>query len=247
MRSTTRYRRAVSLALAFALLLAFGGHAALADGLAETTTGLGLDSSATLWGQPVTFTATVAPVTPGPTPPSGSVVFYDNFGALPTSQIGTALVDDAGQATLVLSDLKPGNHSISAVYGGDATFDPSTSNAVSLTVGTKIDVLSTFSLRRVTVFSLQPVYFGGENVSSPLLAVTARCVMPDSEIVPTACDVNAVETLDAPFSLVRRFSKTHRAYRFSLDTSNLTPSTSYFLLVQVDDDPALQVIPFTTR
>jgi len=81
---------------------------------------------------PVTLTAQLSP------PPfiaaTGTVTFYDqSVGA----QLGTAPVSANGQAVLTLSSMGPGVHSITASYGGDTIFPPSSSNAVSV----KIDEL----------------------------------------------------------------------------------------------------------
>ena len=75
-------------------------------------------------GQAVTFTATVT----GSGTPTGTVAFHDG-----TISIGTGTLS-AGQATLSTSTLSIGTHSITAIYQGDATFEPSTSPAVTQTV-----------------------------------------------------------------------------------------------------------------
>ena len=60
--------------------------------------------------------------------PTGTVAFHDG-----TISIGTGTLS-AGQATLSTSTLSIGTHSITAIYQGDATFEPSTSPAVTQTV-----------------------------------------------------------------------------------------------------------------
>ncbi len=77
-----------------------------------------------LLGQ-VTFTASISPVTPGAGIPTGTVQFKDggaNLGA-------PVALDAAGKASLTRSGLALGfgTHAITAVYGGDADFNPSTS------------------------------------------------------------------------------------------------------------------------
>jgi RHS repeat-associated protein len=73
----------------------------------------------------VTLTVTVASAVGTPT---GSVVFSDNGTALGTANLSS------GIATLSLSTLGVGTHSITAVYGGDGNFNSTTSAAVSETV-----------------------------------------------------------------------------------------------------------------
>ncbi len=93
---------------------------------------LGLESSSTVLtvspnpaapGQTVTLTATV---TPGAT---GTVTFFDG-----TASLGMAPVV-SGLASIQTSSLASGPHSLTAVYSGDATFAPSTSQVVTLNVG----------------------------------------------------------------------------------------------------------------
>ena len=75
-------------------------------------------------GQAVTFTATVS-ASQSAARPSGMVVFRDG-----AATIGTGALNSAGNATLTTSSLSIGNHGITAVYGGSANDDSSTSNAV---------------------------------------------------------------------------------------------------------------------
>lgn len=88
-----------------------------------TTTTLTLSASQVYPGQAVTMTATVAP-SGGAGAPTGTVAFFDGPSLLDT----VALVQVSGgsgyeyQAALETDDLTLGLHSITAIYGGDATF-----------------------------------------------------------------------------------------------------------------------------
>lgn len=75
-------------------------------------------------GQPVTFTATVAPGAGATGSPSGTVTFMDGATTLGSAPLS------AGTATFSTSSLGAGNHTITAVYGGDANFSTSTSPAL---------------------------------------------------------------------------------------------------------------------
>jgi hypothetical protein len=77
-------------------------------------------------GQSVMLTAVVSS---SASTPAGSVSFMDGSTAL-----GTATLDNTGTATLTLSTLSVGSHSITAVYAGDAAYVGSTSSATSETV-----------------------------------------------------------------------------------------------------------------
>lgn len=74
-----------------------------------STVGLGADVSPASCGAKVNFTATVSPA--GAT---GSVTFFDGAASL-----GTAALDGSGHATLSLTSLAVGTHSLTASYAGD--------------------------------------------------------------------------------------------------------------------------------
>ena len=96
---------------------------------AATTTALKSSKNPTVYGQSVTFTATVTASSPGSGTPSGSVTFLD--GGNP---IGTASLDGSGVATLATSSLSTTSHAITATYSGDGNFTTSTSSAVNQVV-----------------------------------------------------------------------------------------------------------------
>src|SRR5262249_51561030 len=81
-----------------------------------------------LFGQSVTFTATVNPVAPGTGTPSGSVTFLDGATTLGTETLS------GGAATFTTSALSVAGHPITASYGDDSTFNPSTSAVLTQTV-----------------------------------------------------------------------------------------------------------------
>ena len=85
--------------------------------LVTTTTTVSSSSPTSVYGQPVTFTATVTPDIPGAGVPTGQVVFLDGVTVLAIADL-----DTQGQATLTTSELAVGVHGILAVYGGDGTF-----------------------------------------------------------------------------------------------------------------------------
>jgi hypothetical protein len=91
------------------------------QGSLVTTTRLSASSTEVLPSQAVTFSAVVAPQS-GSNVPTGIVTFLDG-----TKSLGTAQLSASGAATLSLSSLSTGTHSITASYGGDANDSPSTS------------------------------------------------------------------------------------------------------------------------
>ncbi len=96
---------------------------------ASTTTSLtAVPAGGSSNGQSVTFTATVAPVSPGAGSPSGTVTFKDG-----TTAIGTGTLS-GGTATLTTSSLSTGSHNLTASYGGSTNFAAS-SGALTYSVG----------------------------------------------------------------------------------------------------------------
>jgi hypothetical protein len=94
-----------------------------AGGKTATTTSLAVSPNPAVPGQTVSLTATVAPAAT-----TGSVTFFDDATSLGSSAL------TAGTATLAISNFSAGNHSLTARYGGDSTYDVSTSSAVTLAV-----------------------------------------------------------------------------------------------------------------
>ena len=78
-------------------------------------------------GTSITLTATVTPAS-GTISPTGTVTFADN-----ATTIGTGTLT-SGKATFTTTTLAVGSHSITAAYGGAATFSSSTSAAQPLTI-----------------------------------------------------------------------------------------------------------------
>ena len=100
--------------------------------LANTTTMAALSPKSpnpSVFGQSVTFTATVNAVAPASGTPTGSVTFLDG-----SITLGTATLSSGGKATLTTKVLPAGSDTITAVYSGDSNFTTSTSTALTQTV-----------------------------------------------------------------------------------------------------------------
>ena len=96
--------------------------------VATTTTALAAPIPS-VYGQSVTFTATVSANLPGSGTPTGTVAFTDG-----TAVLGTATLDASGHAAITTSVLTAGQHAISASYDGDANFTASASGGLTQTV-----------------------------------------------------------------------------------------------------------------
>ena len=84
--------------------------------------------TAAQYGDPVTLTATVAPTTA-----TGTVVFLEGQNVLGTAPVGSG----TGVASLALSTLNAGRHTITAAYLGDNNLGASTSTPVTIVVSQK--------------------------------------------------------------------------------------------------------------
>jgi len=93
-----------------------------------TTTTLTVSPTPPVAGQPITFTVTISPAPSGVT--TGTVNIFDGIALL-----GTAAVNSSGMATFTASALTTGDHSVTAVFSGNASSATSTSAAVTVTVG----------------------------------------------------------------------------------------------------------------
>lgn len=74
------------------------------------------------YGQPVTFTASVAVLAPGAGAPSGTITFTDGVTVLGTAPVGSGT---GGVASITVDDLGVGQHAVVATYDGDDSFNSS--------------------------------------------------------------------------------------------------------------------------
>jgi hypothetical protein len=126
-----------------------------------TTMGVTTSKTPTVFGESVTFTATVSPTAPATTTPTGSVQFLvDNVNVG-----GLVTLDNAGKAQFTTSSLSVGPHTIKADYQGDTNYGGSNST-VSQTVsqaGTTTGVTS----------SVNPSKFGQSVTFTATVTATA--------------------------------------------------------------------------
>jgi hypothetical protein len=112
----------------------------------DTTTAVASDTNPSNFGQTVTFKATVSAVPPGSGTPTGNVTFKDGSTTLGSGTLS------GGIATFATSALSAGSHNITAVYGGDGSFNGSTSPVLTQDViGTDISVTLTHSPNPVSI------------------------------------------------------------------------------------------------
>ena len=93
----------------------------------------------TVYGESVTFTATVVATVPGAGMPTGPVTFKDG-----TTVLGAGTLNGSGVATFSTAAPSFGPHSITASYGGDANFQ---SSSISAATTQTVDQAATFGRR----------------------------------------------------------------------------------------------------
>ena len=134
------------------------GTAMLTVNAAGATTSVVSSKNPTVFGQAVTFTATVSATNGTPT---GTVTFLDG-----ASSIGTATLDSTRTASLATSALAVGNHAISASYPGDSNFNAS--NSAPFTQIVNVD-LATIAIN----VSPNPSVFGQPMIATATVSATA--------------------------------------------------------------------------
>jgi sugar lactone lactonase YvrE len=127
-----------------------------ADVTTPTTITLESNSNPSIFGQSVTFTATVSPISA-----SGTVTFTEGAATLGTGTLANGIV------TFSTSSLSVGSHDISATYGGDNSYIGSSSNTIHQVVNQASTSLTLTSLPNPSTFG-QSVSFTA--TISPLMA-----------------------------------------------------------------------------
>ena len=136
-----------------------------AIGLAASSASVATSASPAVFGQSITFTATVGSVISAVGVPTGNVSFYDGSTLLGSGALG--VVNGVNQASFsATSSLSVGSHSITAVYGGDSTFAGSTSTVLMQAIsqaGTTTSVTS----------SVVPMTFGQSTTFTATIGVVS--------------------------------------------------------------------------
>jgi hypothetical protein len=101
------------------VVAALMGSAEYFTQLGATATTLVSSANPSVFGQSVTFTATVAPTAAAAGTPTGTVTFTDQASG---ATLGSGTLDANGQAAFSSTALTVGSHTITASYAGDGTF-----------------------------------------------------------------------------------------------------------------------------
>ena len=144
---------------------------------ATTSTTVSSSAATSVFGQSVTFTATIGVVNPATTAvaaPSGSVTLYDH-GAAISPAIPLSTTNGVTSARFSTATLGAGAHSITVVYTADANFAPSDSTASPLT-----QTVNMASTTTTIVSSVNPSV-AGQNVT---FTAQVASIIPAARLLP---------------------------------------------------------------
>ena len=125
---------------------------------ASATTTMASSKNPSVFGQMVTFTATVSATAGTPT---GTVTFLDG-----TSTLGTATLDSTGTGAFTTSALAVGAHAITAAYSGDSNFNSTSSSPLTQIVNLDVPAVA-------ITLSPNPSIFGQSVVATATVSATA--------------------------------------------------------------------------
>lgn len=206
--------------------------------LAASSTSLAASAASISSGDSVTFTATVAAVTPGGAAPTGTVSFLADGHVL-----GTAPVQAGGASVFLTSSLPVGLDSITAQYSGDSAYSGSTSAPVAVAVaGTTVP--TTTLVPTVVKSTLPASVVGGAPVHG---TISVRVVNQSASAVKGPVTLELFATTDGQIDasatlfahLVRRLNlNAGKATVVSLPVKSLPatlPDGTYTLIARAAD------------
>ncbi len=191
----------------------------------DTSTAVNASVNPSILGQPVTFTATVGvnlPETTPVAPPTGTVTFADGATVLGTVPLSTE--GGLTTASLSISLLSVGSHSITATYNGDSRFNGSSG-----------------SLAQAVIYQFggfqEPIpnsnYNGGRTI--PI-----KFTITDFNGVSIETAVAVVSVNGGPALGTASYDSTSDRYQFNLQTSGL-PLGLLTITISLDDGTAYSV------
>ncbi len=198
-----------------------------------TITTLASSANPSIIGAQVTYTATVSPAS-GTGMPTGQVAFSD--GTTPISGCGAVTVGSTGTATCKSTYNAVGSHTITAEYLGDATYQASTSAALTQQVAYQVQLLydqakATNSGSTVSI-KLQLLNAVGANLSTAGITVTVTGLSPSPAPGKAPTGTFTFLTLDQG-----------PGYQLNVKTSGY-PAGTYTLSFTAGSDPTAHTAEF---
>jgi YD repeat-containing protein len=201
---------------------------------AGSTTALRSSVNPSVFGQAVTFTATVAAQAPGTGLPTGTVTFYDG-----TTPLTMTTLDNNGIGTFTTSALAVGTHAIYAVYSGDANFVAS-SFRIYQTVNQAGTTTALVSSLNPSIYGLPVTFTATVSAQAPGSGVpTGTVIFCDgtTPLAATSLDSNGV----AAFTTAALAVGTHAIYAVYGSDADFQPSSAYLSQI-VNPNDTLQLV-----
>lgn len=214
----------------------------LASVTIATTLSLTVNPSTSTFGQQIVLSATLAPYTSQGSITNGETVTFMNGSA----SIGTGTLS-SGVATLNITSLAVGTDSLTAVYGGDVNFAPSTSPSAIYTVTAIAPVTPTILLtssanptllQNSIIFTAaltstqgtpsgSVTFFDGTTtLGTATLTTTGSATYSTSSLTVGAHTITGVYSGDSTFSKVTSAILTETIENFSLTTTGTSSTQS---------------------
>ncbi len=191
---------------------------------ANTSTSLTSSANPSVFGQSVTFTATVSVTAPGAGSPAGNVNFLDGV-----TVIGSCTLPAAAPFTCTFSTaaLSVATHSITATYVGNANFNTSTSTVVSQVVNKANTSTSLTSSVNPSVFGQSVTFTATVTVTAPGAgSPTGTVNFLDGATVIGSCSLPAAAPFTCTFSTAALSVATHSITATYVGNANFNTSTS---------------------
>ncbi len=134
----------------------------------STTVSVASTAPSAVFGQSLTFTASVTSSTPGVGVPTGNVTFVDG-----STILGTVALDATGEVTFITSTIAAGSHTIQASYSGDAAFAASSSSMT--------QTVNPASTSTAAISSASPSLVG-QSVTFTATVIDAMSAMPTGNV-----------------------------------------------------------------
>ena len=185
---------------------------------ATTTSTVSATPNPSVYGQSVTFTATVSAVAPGVGNPGGTVNFFDG-----STNLGSGTIT-AGVATLSTSSLSIGARTITVQYNGDGNFNGSTSSAITQTVNKATTSTLLTSGLNPSTFGQSVTFTATVSVVSPGVGTPAGTVNFFNGA--TLLGSGTLSANEATFTTSSITAGTNGIYAMYVGDTNFTSSTS---------------------
>ncbi len=190
-------------------------------GQASTTTTVVSSANPSVFGQSVTFSATVVVTSPGVGSPTGTLTFLDGSTTL------AVITSGSGTAAFTPSSLTVASHSITVIYSGDTNFGGSTSALLVQTVNQAGTTTTLTSTVNPTVIGQSVTFSATVKVTSPGAgSFTGTVTFMDSS---TTLATVALSGGQATFTTGTLPLGTHTVTAFYSGDTNFSTSTSVSL------------------